>query len=78
MGAIAPGLRADLVVLDGGHADLAGRSGDAIANSLVFSGSTGFVRDVMVGGGWKVREGRHPAEDRSRTEYTKAVGELIA
>lgn len=41
---------ADLVVLDSAHPDLAGRTGDTIANALVFSGATGPVRDVMIGG----------------------------
>jgi formimidoylglutamate deiminase len=78
MGAIAPGLRADLVVLDGDHPDLAGRSGDAIANAFVFSGATNLVRDVMVGGAWVVREGLHPREEPARIAYKHAVAELLA
>lgn len=78
MGAIAPGLRADLVVLDAGHADLSGRAGDAIANALIFSGGTGMVRDVMVGGAWAVQEGAHPLEEAAKTAYKKAVSELLS
>jgi formimidoylglutamate deiminase len=78
MGAIAPGRRADLVVLDARHADLAGRGGDAIANALLFSGGSGMVRDVMVGGAWSVREGTHPHEEAALAAYKKAVAELIA
>ena len=78
MGAIAPGMRADLVVLDADHPDLAGRSGDAIANALVFSGSTGLVRDVMVSGDWKVRDRRHRLEDRAAVAYKNAVAELTS
>lgn len=78
MGAITPGLRADLVVLDAGHADLSGRAGDAIANALIFSGGTGMVRDVMVGGAWAVREGSHPLEEAAKTAYKKAVSELLS
>src|SRR2546425_278828 len=63
MGAIARGRRADLVVLDAEAPDMAARSGDAIANALIFSGSSGLVRDVMVGGRWVVRDTRHAAED---------------
>lgn len=77
MGAIAPGMRADLVVLDSEHPDLAGRSGDAIANALIFSGSTQMVRDVMVGGTWKVTQGKHPLEDAAAAAYKRAVAELI-
>jgi formimidoylglutamate deiminase len=78
MGAIAPGLRADLVVLDGDHPDLAGRSGDAIANAFVFSGATNLVRDVMVGGAWTVREGRHAQEHAAASAYKRALAELLA
>jgi len=78
MGALAPGLRADLVVLDGGHPDLAGRSGDAIANTLVFSGSTGLVRDVMVAGDWKVRDRRHMLEEQAVAAYKRALAELVS
>jgi formimidoylglutamate deiminase len=76
MGAIAPGMRADLVVLDADHADLTGRSGGAIANALIFSGATGLVRDVMVGGAWTVRQGSHPQEESARASYKHAVAEL--
>jgi len=78
MGAIAPGRRADLVVLDAGHPDLEGRSGDAVANALVFSGSTGLVRDVMVGGRWVVRDRRHSAEASAAADYKRAVKALLA
>ena len=78
MGAIAPGNRADLVVLDASRPDLAGRSGDNIANAAVFSGNGGFVRDVMVGGRWQVREGRHPREGQASADYVKAVKDLLA
>ena len=78
MGAIAPGHRADLVVLDAALPDLAGRSGDSIANAAVFSGSEGLVRDVMVGGRWQVRDGRHPLEASAGAAYKEAVGQLLA
>jgi len=78
MGAIAPGKRADLVVLDGEQPDLAARGGDAIANALIFSGATGLVRDVMVAGGWVVRERHHALEAKAATRYTRALGELLA
>ena len=77
MGAIAPGLRADLVVLDGSHPDVEGRTGDAIANALIFSGSTGLVRDVIVAGAWKVRQRAHPLEEQAAAAYKRAVAELV-
>lgn len=78
MGAIAPGMRADLVVLNDDHPDLAGKTGDAIANTFIFSGATDLVRDVMVGGTWVVREGRHPKEAQAAGAYKRAVAELLA
>jgi len=78
MGALAPGLRADLVVLDGAHPDLAARDGDAIANAFVFSGASDLVRDVMVGGRWVVREAGHPLAEAAARDYRRAVAELLA
>ena len=78
MGALASGKRANLVVLDGEHPDIAQRTGDAIANALVFSGSENLVRDVMIAGGWVVREGRHELQERTAAHYARAVAELIA
>ena len=78
MGAIAPGLRADLVVLDPEHPDLHARSGDAIANALIFSGGTNIVRDVMAGGSWVVRDRVHAREGQAEESYKRAVSELLA
>jgi len=78
MGAIAPAHRADLVVLDAAQPDLAQRAGDAIANALVFSGATRMVRDVMVGGAWALREGRHALEEPAARAYKDALAALLA
>src|SRR5579859_7700571 len=78
MGALALDKRADLVVLDGEHVDLVGKSGDALANALVFSGTSGMARDVMVAGRWVVRERRHAREEKAAARYAKAVQQLIA
>jgi formimidoylglutamate deiminase len=77
MGALAPGMRADLVVLDGQHPDLEGREGDGISNALVFSGSP-LVRDVMVAGEWRVHERRHAGEERAAADYRAAVKQLLS
>ena len=78
MGAIAPGLRADLVVLDEDDPDLAGRSGDAIANALIFSGTRSLVRDVMVAGRWVVQEKRHAGAQAAASAYKRALKALLA
>lgn len=78
MGAIAPGRRADLVVLDPTHPDLACRAGDALSNALVFSGATRLVRDVMVGGAWALREGHHRLDHAAARAYKDALAGLLA
>jgi formimidoylglutamate deiminase len=69
MGAIAPGLRADLVVLDAAQ-------GDAL-NALIFSGERSLVRDVMVAGRWVVRDGEHPLADEADSAYENVLRELL-
>jgi formimidoylglutamate deiminase len=78
MGALAPGMRADLIVLDANHIDLQGRSGDAIANAFLFSGATGVVRDVMVAGRWVVQEKRHPGAPAAAASYKRALKDLLS
>ena len=75
-GTIEAGRRADLVVLDGEHPALAGRSGHAVLDSWVFSGTDSPVRDVMVGGSWVVRDGRHEREDEAARAFAATVRRL--
>ncbi len=78
VGRIAPGFRADLVHLDGRHPLLAGREGDAVLDTLVFAGGAGsFVRDVMVGGLWRVRGGVHADEERAYLGLARTVRRLL-
>jgi formimidoylglutamate deiminase len=78
MGAIAPGRRADLVVLDAGHIDLAGRSGDGLLDAFVFAGAGGMVKHTMVGGRWVVRDSRHPEEEAIAARYREVNRQLYA
>ncbi len=71
-GAIRPGARADLLVLDEDHPGLAGRSGDALLDSWIFACDVSPVRDVMVGGLWQVHDGSHPLE-AELSEHFRAV-----
>ena len=73
VGRLAPGARADWVVLDPEHPVLAGREGDALLDSWIVSGDRRPVRDVMVAGEWRVREGRHPDEERVSAAYREVV-----
>lgn len=76
IGAITPGCRADLVVLDGGHPALAGLPADAWLEAAIFGPCTKPVRDVMVGGRWVVRDGRHPRETAVLARYRSAIAPL--
>ncbi len=58
-GAIAPGLLADLVVLDPEHPSLVGRRGEALLDAWLFAGNATPVRHVMVAGRWVVQHGVH-------------------
>ena len=76
IGALAPGHAADLVVLDGNHADLEAIDGEAILDTLVFGAADPLVRDVMVGAEWVVRQGRHRDEEAIDTAYRAALRAL--
>ncbi len=78
IGALAPGHRADLLVLDAEHPLLAARQGDAWLDALVFAGNANPIRDVLVGGRRVVANGRHLAEDEIQRRYLAALKELTA
>lgn len=59
-GVIAPGGRADLLVLDDLHPALCGKHESALLDSWIFACNSTAVKDVMVGGEWRVRDGAHP------------------
>ena len=54
------------------------RRGHAVLDSWIFSGTDNPVRDVMVGGEWVVRGGRHPREEAVARAYARAVRGLAA
>ncbi len=75
-GALTPGMRADLVLLDTGDPILIGHGPDTVLDAWILSGTTNPVRDVMVSGKWIVRDRRHPEEESITAAYKKAIGEL--
>jgi formimidoylglutamate deiminase len=77
IGRLEAGHRADLIRLDAAHPILAGRSGEALLDALVFSGNVNLVRDVMVGGRWLVQGGRHLRRDAIAEAYRAAVKRLV-
>ena len=76
IGVIAPGARADIVVLDDTTPALAGREGDAIIDTWVFFSGQPVISNVFVGGEQVVSEGRHVCEDKIFKAYRAAIGRL--
>lgn len=60
---IEAGARADLVVLDGTNPYIAAASGNQILDRWLFALGSETVRDVMIAGQWKIRNGRHDREE---------------
>ncbi|SMH62145.1 formimidoylglutamate deiminase [Azospirillum agricola] len=76
-GRLAPGRRADIVVLDTAHPLLAARKGDALLDSWIFAGNANLVRDVVIAGRTVVRDRRHPREDAIAERFTHTLGRLL-
>ncbi len=77
-GAIAPGCTADIVILDGDHPVLAGRTGDAVLDSWVFAAGDGAVREVFAGGSRVVTGGRHVRRDDLLDRFRATMRRLLA
>ncbi|MEO8743040.1 MAG: formimidoylglutamate deiminase, partial [Lysobacteraceae bacterium] len=76
IGTLAQGQRADWIVLDDAAPELAARNDAQAIDSWLFSGNRNLVRDVHVGGGRVVRDGRHIDEERIATRYRDCVQRL--
>ena len=76
VGALAPGKRADLIVLDDDHPNLDGIDAPDVLGCFVFSGNDNLVRDVMVGGQWVVRGQKHVAQPAITARFKKTLAEL--
>jgi len=77
VGRLAPGFRADLIVLDRHHPSLIAKTGGQILDSLLFAPGLP-VRDVMVGGVWCVRDGHHAAQAAVARAYRQALERALA
>jgi len=78
LGLLAPGRRADLLVLDSAHPNLDGVPPHEVLGRFLFSGNDNLVRDVLAGGHWVVQGGRHRAQDAIAQRYKTAVRTLHA
>jgi formimidoylglutamate deiminase len=75
-GALAPGRRADFIVLDGGGADFEGLAASAMLAVTIFGGNSNRVRDVFVNGGPVIDRGRHPREEEAAEGFRAALRRL--
>ena len=78
IGALAPGKRADIVVLDAAHPAFAAAGPDSWLDAWVFSGGRDAVDRVIVGGETVVTGGRHRARDAIAARYRRAMAGLMA
>ncbi|MFC5551729.1 formimidoylglutamate deiminase [Massilia aerilata] len=76
VGSLAAGRRADLLVLDSAHPTLDGVDSHEVLGRFLFCGNDNLVRDVLAGGRWVVRGGRHAGQDAIARRYTAAVRAL--
>jgi formimidoylglutamate deiminase len=78
LGAIAPGMRCDLVALDPDHPSLVGREGDALLDAWVFGGQDNPIRTVVCGGRRVVEEGRHIGRPEIDEAFRGTMRRLLA
>ena len=78
VGAIAPGHRADFLVLDESHPDLVGRRDDAILDTWQFVVGRSLIRSVIAGGQLVVESHRHRARERINADYRRVMDRLLA
>ncbi|MGB6488273.1 MAG: formimidoylglutamate deiminase [Steroidobacteraceae bacterium] len=76
VGAIAPGYRADFLVLDDTHPDLVGRTGDTVLDTWVFAVDRRLIRAVIAAGHTVVDGHRHRDRERIDTDYRRAMVRL--
>ena len=61
-----------------GHVDLADRHGETLMDAFVFNGAGGAVKNVMVGGKWVVRDGRHHEQEAIEARFRAVQKRLLA
>ncbi len=75
---IEAGHRANLLVLDGDHPELFDKTNDLLLDSLIFTSPQNALCDVMIGGRWVVKKGRHIKAEEIEQAYRKAIWSLLA
>jgi formiminoglutamate deiminase len=75
-GGIAPGKRADFVVLDRQHPSLAAAQDDSVLDAWLFAADNAAIKTVYCRGVPVVQNGRHVARDELGQRYAKALSRL--
>ncbi|MBF9233885.1 formimidoylglutamate deiminase [Microvirga alba] len=78
IGAIDHGHRADLVVLDANHPDLAARSHDRWIDAYIFVAGKAAIDQVMIGGEFVVTKGRHNQREAISARYARTMARILA
>jgi formiminoglutamate deiminase len=76
IGALEVGARADIVVLDESHADLAARRSDQWVDAWIFVAGRAVVTTVIVGGETVVEAGHHRTRGAIEARYRRVVANL--
>jgi formimidoylglutamate deiminase len=77
MGELAPGKRADWLVLDPQHPDLHGHAMDSITNAMLFAAAGPVIDEVWVAGKVLVRGGRHPQREAALAGWRECLTRLM-
>ncbi|MEP5765248.1 MAG: formimidoylglutamate deiminase [Halieaceae bacterium] len=75
-GELRQGARADLLVLDQQHPGLYSKQESALLDSWIFSCNGTPVKDVMVAGQWRVRDGVHAQEEAVAQRFREVLDRL--
>jgi formiminoglutamate deiminase len=78
IGALAVGRRADVVLLDAEHPDLASRRDDEWLDAWIFVAGRRAVRSVLVGGERLLEAGRHLLRPQLESRYKRVIAKLAA
>jgi formimidoylglutamate deiminase len=72
------GRMADLMALNANATDLAGRQGDMLLDSFIFTGDKSMISDVWSAGRHLVKNGRHKNQDDITLKYQSCIASLKA
>ncbi len=76
VGKLMAGRRADVLILDANHPNLADIASADVLNTWLFSGNDNLVRDVLVGGRWCVKNGQHIHQTTIQQAYRDTMKQL--